>query len=281
MSTPAPVKTDFEVDAGGWKLRGERVGEGPPVVTAHGVSGTRRYVLQGSIALARRGFTQISYDARGHGESDPPLPGPSYGYDYGSLAGDLGAVIEAAAGGEQVILAGHSMGAHTIVRRALDHPEGLAALVIVGPVQMGIPATPETLAYWDRLGEALEQGGVDGFMAAYDDDLSPEWRETILRFTRQRMEAHRHPHAVADALRALPRSEPFDDISELSSIRIPVLVVASHDDSDPGHPYAVAERYAEAIPGARLVSEAKGESPLAWQGGKLSREIAAFAEEIG
>jgi pimeloyl-ACP methyl ester carboxylesterase len=95
------------------------------------------------------------------------------------------------------------------------------------------------------------------------------------------MEAHRHPHAVADALRSLARSEPFDDISELGSIGVPALVVGSRDDSDPGHPYAIAERYAQEIPGAKLIGEAEGESPLAWQGGRLSREIAAFGEEIG
>ncbi len=48
----------------------------------------------------------------------------------------------------------------------------------------------------------------------------------------------------------------------------------SRDDADPGHPYAVGERYAETIPGAELVSEQPGESPLAWQGSQLSRVIA-------
>jgi hypothetical protein len=53
-------------------------------------------------------------------------------------------------------------------------------------------------------------------------------------------------------------------------------VVASNDDADPGHPYAAAAAYAEALPRAELVSEGEGESPLAWQGGKLSRALAAF-----
>ena len=57
---------------------------------------------------------------------------------------------------------------------------------------------------------------------------------------------------------------------------MPALVVASHDEADPGHPYAVAAAYAEALPRARLISEEQGESPLAWQGGKLSRAIADF-----
>ncbi|HSK49052.1 MAG TPA: alpha/beta hydrolase, partial [Solirubrobacterales bacterium] len=54
------------------------------------------------------------------------------------------------------------------------------------------------------------------------------------------------------------------------------LVVASSDRADPGHPYAAAAAYAERLPCGKLVSEGEGESPLAWQGGKLSRELAAF-----
>ena len=59
---------------------------------------------------------------------------------------------------------------------------------------------------------------------------------------------------------------------------MPALVVASHDDADPGHPYAVAAEWAERLPNATLISEERGESPLAWQGGRLSREIASFCE---
>ena len=58
---------------------------------------------------------------------------------------------------------------------------------------------------------------------------------------------------------------------------MPTLVVASDDDADPGHPYAPRPRLrAAAAPARELVSEAEGQSPLAWQGGRLSREIAAF-----
>ena len=56
-----------------------------------------------------------------------------------------------------------------------------------------------------------------------------------------------------------------------------MIVVASRDEPDPEHPYAIGERYAEILPAARLVSEEPGESPLAWQGGQLSRIIAEAA----
>jgi pimeloyl-ACP methyl ester carboxylesterase len=255
------------------------VGEGPAIVCAHGVTATRRYVLQGSVALARKGYREVLYDARGHGESDQAPPGE--GYAFPLLAADLGEVIAADAGGGEVVLAGHSMGAHTIVNRALAHPEGIAGLVVIGPTQTGEDSSQSDVERWDRLADGLEQGGVEGFMAAYDHDLDPRWREVILRFTRQRISAHRHPRAVAAAMREMPRNKPFEDIEELRALEVPALVVASHDDADPGHPYAVAQAYAEALPDARLISEEEGESPLAWQGGRLSREIAAFCEEIG
>ena len=107
---------------------------------------------------------------------------------------------------------------------------------------------------------------------------TPAWRETVLRFTRERMSEHLHPEAVARALREVPRSKPFEAMSELEFVDVPSLVVASRDDADPGHPYAVAAAYAESLPDARIVTEDEGASPLAWQGGRLSREIAAFCE---
>ncbi len=66
-------------------------------------------------------------------------------------------------------------------------------------------------------------------------------------------------------------------MSDLGRIAVPVTVVASDDEADPGHPRAVGEAYADAIPGAELVTDAPGRSPVAWQGSQLSRVIAAVA----
>ena len=126
----------------------------------------------------------------------------------------------------------------------------------------------------------MEQGGAEGFAKRIEAaGIDPRWRDTVLRITRERISLHRHPDALAQALREVPRSRPFEALSELETLDIPALVVASHDVADPGHPYAVAEAYAESLPDASLISEGEGESPLAWQGGRLSREIAAFCAE--
>ncbi|HET8861978.1 MAG TPA: alpha/beta hydrolase [Solirubrobacterales bacterium] len=260
-------------------IRSEVAGEGPPIVLCHGITATRRYVVHGSRALERAGHMVVTYDARGHGESDPA---PDYqGYGYPELVDDLEAVVAATVGEGKFVLGGHSMGAHTAVAYALRRPERLDGLVVIGPVYRGEIST-ETLAYWDGLSAALEAGGVDGFLSYIDREqrIDPAWRDSVLRFTRERMLQHRHLPALADALWMVPRSRPFAEMSELESIQVPALVVASHDAADPGHPHEVAEAYAGRLPQARLTGEEKGESPLAWQGGRLSREIAAFYAEI-
>jgi len=259
-------------------LRGEAEGEGPPVVLCHGITATRRYVVHGSRALARAGHRVVTYDARGHGDSESAPVGEGYGYPQ--LVEDLERVVGDQLGPERFLLGGHSMGAHTAVAYALRHPERLAGLAVIGPTFLGT-VRPESLEYWDGLAAALEADGVDGFVAYIGgrQGIDPRWRESVLRFTRERMLRQGNLGALAEALRGVPRSRPFESMEELERLDVQARVVASNDDADPGHPYAAAAAYAEAMPRAELVSEAEGESPLAWQGGKLSRAIADFYAE--
>ena len=228
----------------GLAIRGEVAGEGTPVVLCHGITASRRYVVHGSRALQRAGHAVVSYDARAHGESDPAPPGRGYGYP--ELVADLESVVAATVGGGRFVLAGHSMGAHTAVAYALRHPQRLAGIVVIGPVYAG--KIPESaLPFWDGLSAALAAGGVDGFVDYIDREqgIDPAWRDSVLRFTRERMLLHRHPDALAEALRQVPRSRPFGALAELEALELPALVVASRDEADPGHPREVAEAYAE------------------------------------
>jgi pimeloyl-ACP methyl ester carboxylesterase len=259
----------------GTRLEVEQAGEGEPIFLLHGLTATRRYVVMGSRLLERSGRRMVAYDARGHGQSGP-APGPA-AYDYGHLAGDLEAVLDAL-GIERATLAGASMGAHTIVRFALAHPERVAALALITPAFDS--DTRGDYATWDALARGLREGGVEGFIAANDISGLPErWRSVALRVLRQRLSAHLHPDAVADALEAVPRSRPFESFSDLRQLAAPALVIASRDEADPGHPLAIGERYAQAIPGARLLVEAPGSSPIAWQGGQLSRALVELMEQ--
>src|SRR4051794_3141849 len=267
----------MEIEANGVMLAGDDDGEGTAVVLLHGLTATRRYVVMGSKSLERSGHRVIAYDARGHGKSSPaPAPG-DYGYE--ALVADLLAVLDGR-GIDRAVLAGASMGAHTLVRFALDHGDRVAGLVIATPAFEPDDGQDEErrLARWDALADGLRDGGVESFVAAYGEPRVPApWRDTVLKVLRQRLAAHEHRAAVADALRAVPRSRPFEAWRELAELELPAAVVASRDEADPEHPYAVGERYAEAIPGARLVSEEPGSSPLAWQGSRLSAVIADVA----
>jgi pimeloyl-ACP methyl ester carboxylesterase len=271
--------TEFTVEHAGVALSGEEAGEGIPVVLLHGLTATRRYVVMGSRALERSGHRVVQYDARAHGRSTPAPDARDYGYE--TLCADLLALLDDR-GIDRAVLVGASMGAHTAVRMALDHPERVSGLVIATPAFDPEEDRDEGLKRWDALSDGLRSGGVDGFVEAYGDPQVPEqWKDTIDKVLRQRLGAHEHPDAVADALHAVPRSRPFESWDELAEIAVPTVVVASRDEADPGHPYAIGERYAEAIPGAELRSEEPGSSPLAWQGGQLSKVISELAERAG
>ena len=90
----------------------EDVGSGQPVVLIHG------YPLNGNSwerqerELLAAGYRCISYDRRGFGSSSQP----STGYDYDTFAADLKALLDHLALGEDVVLAGFSMGTGEVTR---------------------------------------------------------------------------------------------------------------------------------------------------------------------
>ena len=258
--------------ADGTLLAGEESGKGQPIALLHGLTATRRYVVMGSRLLERTGHRVISYDARGHGRSHQAPQRDAY--TYAQLSDDLGCVLDRL-DIERATIAGASMGAHTAIRFALQHPDRVAALALITPAfdpdEEDAREGADPYIGWDSLARGLREGGVEGFLAAYDfSEIPDEWR----------LSEHEHPLAVADALQCVPRSRPFERLEELGAIAVPTVVVGSRDRADPSHPLAVAERYAQAIPGARLVVEEPGpppRSPIAWQGGQLSKVLAQLA----
>jgi pimeloyl-ACP methyl ester carboxylesterase len=269
--------TSFQVERDGVVLRGEQAGDGPPIVLLHGLSATRRHVVQGSRHLIKRGYRLIAYDARGHGASSP---GGSY--DYAELVADLEAVLDHL-GIERAALVGSSMGAATAMAFTLEHPERVAALVQITPAYTGYARTGDVDGdSWERMASELERGGVDAFVeVAQPEGLPERWREIAREATRQRMERHDDPAAVAAALRQVPRSVAWKGLDALCDLDVPVLIVGSRDEADSLHPLGVAEEYDRRLPRSELVVEDRGKSPLAWQGARLSGEIGDFLERHG
>jgi pimeloyl-ACP methyl ester carboxylesterase len=262
--------------AGSITLEGEQTGDGPPVVLLHGLSATRRNVVQGSRALVKRGYRLISYDARGHGASSP-----AQRYEYSDLVADLEAVLEQLEI-ERTALVGSSMGAATAMTFTLEHPERVPALVQITPAYTGYARTGDVDGeVWEQLAGTLDDG-IDAFVnLAQPGDIPERWRAVAREATRQRMERHENLGAVAQALREIPHSTAWKGLEALSSLEVPVLIVGSQDDADKIHPLGVAEEYSRKLPNAELVVEDRGDSPLAWQGARLSNVIADFLERAG
>ncbi|MEI7560720.1 MAG: alpha/beta fold hydrolase, partial [Actinomycetes bacterium] len=234
------------------------------------------YVLMGSRLLEKGGFRVISYDARGHGKSQPAQSPDSY--TYSTLMSDARAVM-AAVGTQSPIVVGISMGAHTAAALLGESGNTIGAARFITPAyspEMIFDA--ESAALWDGLADALESGGPEAFVGKMDADaLDPRWRDAVRKATLQRMAQHEYPAAVADALRAVPRSRPFESWNDLQSLDMPTAVIGSQDSADPSHPLEVAQEWAQAIPDSDLLVEEDGQSPLAWRGAAISRAVQSLS----
>ena len=152
----------------------------------------------------------------------------------------------------------------------------------ITPAYTGQRTTRIDLDTWDRMADELERGGVEAFVdVATPDGLPERWRELAREATRQRMERHEHIEAVSSAIRTVPRSRAFEGLVQLDDLNVPTLVVGSRDEADTVHPLEVARSYVEHLPRAELLIEDEDDTPLAWQGARLSSAIGDFLARVG
>ena len=105
----------------GTQLHAEEFGspDGPTVVLAHGWTETLQYWIYVTRALTERGFRVVAYDLRGHGASDAAAQGD---YSIQRFGEDLEAILVASVpDGQRAVIAGHSLGAMSIVAWADHH----------------------------------------------------------------------------------------------------------------------------------------------------------------
>ncbi len=116
---------------------GER--SGTPLVLLHGFTDSWRS-FEPLIARLPASIPVIAPTQRGHGEADRPA-GP---YDLPAFAGDLAEFLDALAI-DRAIVAGHSMGSAVALRFAVDHPDRVAGVALLGAFATldGNPAAEE------------------------------------------------------------------------------------------------------------------------------------------
>ena len=102
-------------------------GSGPTVMLAHGFGITMGEWNVITDKLVAAGFRVITFDQRGHGQSDRAT---DRDYTRASQMEDLEAIIESL-GLRSVTLIGHSMGGANAICYAAEHPEMVSALVVI------------------------------------------------------------------------------------------------------------------------------------------------------
>lgn len=248
---------------------------GPAVIFHHGMGGDRTQPL--NLLTHLRVSRLVAPDARGHGESSRLTRVRDASFDL--LADDVIA-LASHLGLERFVAAGISMGAGVSLNLALRYPDRVAGLILARPAWLDRPMEAWKQQLFSGIAELLENhdaGEASRLLQASDDFQTlacehPATGTSLLgQFTRPQA---RESTAV---LRGFPRTAPSSDAAAWEQIATPTLVIAHGDD--PFHPYDVGEAYAQAIPGARLVTiPSREQDPLAFAAG-FQAAVQTFLDE--
>jgi 3-oxoadipate enol-lactonase len=190
----------------------------------------------------------LRYDTRGAGLSQKARGELT----FGAMAGDIAALLDALGIAGQVALAGVAVGGAIALQFAAQYPERTSA-IIVGSPATGIAAARRHAAL-ERLAKIEAQGMASVVDDAMLNGYAPELRGDMERFERFRARwLGNDPSSYATIWRMLANAEMQDT---LDKIKCPALVIGG--SLDRVRPPDVAERVANAIPGARYVEVKTG-----------------------
>jgi pimeloyl-ACP methyl ester carboxylesterase len=130
------VFTSRLVDLDGLRLHAVTGGHGPALLLVGGWPQTW-YAWREVMPALARDHTVVAVDSRGAGLSDKP----DDGYDAGTLAADLAALMTAL-GHDRFDLVGHDIGTWTSYALAADHPDRVRRLTIVEALIPGLTPSP-------------------------------------------------------------------------------------------------------------------------------------------
>jgi 3-oxoadipate enol-lactonase len=153
---------------------------------------------------------------------------------------------------EPATLIGTSLGAIISLELALESPDRVRALVLVGPGLDGHEWSDEMRAFGREEDEALERGDLDAAVEANVrmwlagprrslDEVDPELRVLVADMQRNAFELQK-----GHELR-MPRLDPPAS-TRLSEVRVPTLVLTG--DEDVGDIHEIADKLAAGIPRA-------------------------------
>ncbi len=242
-------------------------GSGPGLLLVHGFGGAKEDFADHVDALAAR-HRVVTFDHRGHGESDDPPDAADYSFDR--MAADVLGVADAM-GIEAFRLLGHSMGGMVARRVVLAAPERIDVLVLMDTSPGPIPGLDPELA--DLAAAIMLEQGKDVLKPLLDEAGTLE-SPAHLRVLAERPELveyeARNWQAVSPVMWATMLRELVhqpDQLALLAGVHCPTLVIVGEQDK----PFVDASRdMAATIPGAELVvvhdagHSPQLENPIAW-----------------
>jgi len=217
----------------GVNLHYEVHGSGPVILLSHGYSSTCA-MWAGQIAPLSQTHTLVTWDMRGHGQSD--YPEDPAAYSEAETVADMAAILDAV-GADTAVIGGLSLGGYMSLAFNRAHPERVTALLIIdtGPGYRNDQARDGWNANALKTAERWERDGL-----ARLDSGSAEIRTV----------RHRNAEGLAKAARGMLTQRDAGVIDSLPTIGVPALVLVGADDA----PFLTAADYMAAkIPGARKV----------------------------
>jgi len=225
-------------------------GTGPGLLLVHGFGGAKEDFADHIDALAA-GHRVVSFDHRGHGESDKPSDPSAYSLDR--MAADVLTVADGL-GFHTFRLLGHSMGGMVTRRVVLAQPTRLDALVLMdtspGPLRDLDPELAELAA------EIMLEEGKEVLRPLLDEAGTLE-SPAHLRLLAERPEMVEYeernwqrlsPVMWATMLREIVHQP--DQLELLAGVRTPTLVIVGEQDKPF---FDVSRDMAAVVPGAELV----------------------------
>ncbi len=219
----------------------ESAGEGPSLVFIHGLgSSTRDWEKQ--VAFFSSRYRVVTFDCRGHGQSDKPR-GP---YSVPMFAEDAAGLIKSL-GIAPAHIVGLSMGGMIAFQLAVSEPDLVKTMVIVnsGPA-MVLRSYKEKWMFFKRrlIARFLGMRMMGKFLAQI---LLPEPEQEPLRKILVSRWSENDRRAYLDSMKALFGWSVMDKVK---AIRCPALIVAADQDYTP---VAAKEAYAALMPHAEVV----------------------------
>lgn len=276
---PTHVAADTIVGGGGVRLSVREAGnpQGPSIVLIHGFTGshlTWEHQISGPLA---EDFRLVTYDLRGHGESEKPLEPEQY-TTSAWWAEDLAAVIHSK-GLQRPVLVGWSYGGYVIsdyIRRYGD--ENLGGVVFVAPATKS--GTEEAMGFLTE--EVL---AVFGDLLGKDLRRSIDATRTLTRMFAGSLDDAAWETAYGSAMMVPPEvrsamfSRVLDNDDVLRRIQVPTLVI--HGSGDRIVRPRASEHVAGTVKrGTLLVYRGVGHAPFLEAGERFDRDLAEFVGSV-